>query len=81
MDDLAGVSIPELVVGSHPLRYCRVLWSQAIVPNGVRLLWYMSEFDGVKCCMKVGAVEYRGQVVVGDKRSAPDVEEFINNVV
>ena len=81
MDDLAGVLIPELVVSSHPLRYCHVLWSQAVVLNGVRLPWYVSKVDGVNCCMKIGVVEYRGRVVVGDECSAPDVKEFINNVV
>jgi hypothetical protein len=72
MDDLPGVTVPDLIIGGHPFRRGCVVWTEAIVSGSVGLPGYVAKFDGVDRCMKFMVVFNWCGVIVRDERSTPD---------
>ena len=81
MDDLPRISVPELILGRHPLGGGSVIWAEAVVPDSVGLPGNTAKFDSVNCRVKVVVVGDRWGVVVGNQRSTPDIKETIDDTV
>ena len=81
VDDQPGVAIPYLVFGRHPPWDWTILRTDPLILSSVRFPWNLSQFDCVDLCMKVLMINDRGEIAVGDERSAPDFEKLIDNAL
>jgi hypothetical protein len=66
VDDFSRVTVPELVLSVHPLGRGRVVWTETVVPGGIRLPGHVSKFDRIDCRVKVVVAKYWCRVLVGD---------------
>ena len=80
-DDFPGVSIPELILGSHPFGSRRVFWKETIVLNGIRLPGDVPKFDRINHRVEFMMVDNRRGIIVGNEGGPPKAKEAVDVVI
>jgi hypothetical protein len=49
VNNLPWIAVPELELGSHPLRCWCIFWAETTILGSVRFPWYATKFDRIDC--------------------------------